>query len=255
MQLKTDIAAAALHPDVAALTFVALGRDDLVNLILQRSEVLYDVPRAGQVIRAWNAGEMGPILAEVERLGDEIARRAAAVIHAEYLAMQPLLAGLKPRRIADIGCGYGLFDLFAARDLGADVLLIDLESNTRRHFGFAEAGAACSSLSVARALLEENGVAPQAITTLNPAESDPAGAGAVDLAVSFLSCGFHYPVDGYLEYFARAVAPGGHVLLDLREANAAPQLEALTRLGTVEDLPAPPKARRVLLRKSDGGRA
>lgn len=250
MHLNTDIAKAARHPDVAALKLGAFGRQDLVNLILQRSEVLYDVPRSGLVIRAWNAGDMAPILAEVERLGEEIARRAAAVIHAEYLVLKPVLAKIGPGRIADIGCGYAFFDLFAARDLHARVLLIDLESNERRHFGFAETGAAYSSLEVARRLMEENGIAPEAIATLNPAEADPVGAGSVDLATSFLSCGFHYPVDGYLEYFARAVAPEGHVLLDLREANAAPQLEALAKLGRVEDLAAPPKARRVLVTKS-----
>lgn len=232
-----------------ALQFGAFGRDDLLNLILQRSEVLRDVPRHGQVIRAWNGGDTAPILAQVDRLGAEIARRAAAVIHAEYLALRPLLLELKPRRIADIGCGYALFDLFAARDLGAALLLIDLESNERRHFGFAEAGAAYSSLAVARAFLEANGVPPQAIETLNPAAADPIAAGPADLAVSFLSCGFHYPVETYLEYFDRAVAPGGAVIVDLRRTTAEPQMAALARLGALTDLPAPPKARRVLLQK------
>jgi len=235
--------------EVAALSFAAFGQDDLANLVLQRSEVLWDVPRAGRVIRAWNAGDAAPITAEVARLGDDIARRAAAVIHAEYLALAPLLAELQPKRIADIGCGYAMFDLFAARDLAADLLLIDLEANERRHFGFAEAGAAYSSLAVARAFLEQNGIASGRIETLNPGAADPVSARPVDLAVSFLSCGFHYPVSTYLDYFARAVAPGGAIILDLRETSAAEQIELLAPLGALTDLPAPPKARRVVLRK------
>ena len=236
--------------EVAGLSFAAFGPDDLLNLILQRSEVLWDLPRSGRVIRAWNAGDNAPIIAEVARLGDEIALRAAAVIHAEYQALAPLLAELQPRRIADIGCGYAMFDLFVAHDLGAELLLIDLEANERRHFGFAEAGAAYSSLAVARALLEQNGVAAGRIETLNPATTEPASAAPVDLAVSFLSCGFHYPVDTYLDYFNRAVAPGGAIILDLRETSAAEQLAMLAPLGILTDLPAPPKARRVLLRKA-----
>lgn len=231
------------------LQFGAFARDDLANLIVQRSEVLHDLPQGGQVIRAWSDGNAVPLLAQVDRLGAEIARRAAAVIHAEYTALRPLLARLQPRRIADIGCGYGLFDLFVARDLGAALLLIDLESNERRQFGFAEEGAAYSSLAVARAFLEANGVAPEAIQTLNPATDDPVSAGPVDLAVSFLSCGFHYPIETYLDYFDRAVAPDGAVIVDLRLANAEPQARALARLGALSDLPAPPKARRVLLQK------
>ena len=249
MRQSLDIIQAEQLDEVASLKLEAFGKLDLVNLILQRSEVLYDVPRSGQVIRAWNEGDMAPIQAQVERLGPEIARRAAAAIQQEYLALRPLLAELKPRRIADIGCGYAFFDLFAARDLKARLLLIDLETNERRHFGFAEAGAAYSSLAVARAFLQENGVPLTSIELLNPATTDPLSSGKVDLAVSFLSCGFYYPVDAYLEYFDRAVAPDGAIILDLREANAGPQLAALGQLGAITDLAAPPKARRILLRK------
>jgi SAM-dependent methyltransferase len=252
MQLSIDNAAVARHPHVTGLDLSAFAQQDLVNLILQRSEVLHDFPRSGQVIRAWNEGDMAPIVGVAERLGQEIARRAAAVIHAEYLALQPLLAQIKPQRIADIGCGYALFDLFAARDLGAKLLLIDLESNERRHFGFAPEGAAYSSLAVARSFLERNGVAPERIATLNPSAGDPVAAGQVDLAISFLSCGFHYPVDAYLDYFDRAVAADGCVIVDLRATSAEPQMRALAQLGTLVDLPSPPKARRVLLRKGAG---
>ncbi|HMO08767.1 MAG TPA: class I SAM-dependent methyltransferase, partial [Paracoccaceae bacterium] len=156
--LSPDIAAEAARPEVAALDLSPLSTGDLVNLILQRSEVLFDRPRSGQVIRAWEAGDEGPMQAEVARLGIEVARRAAGVIHAEYRALAPVLHARQPRRVADIGCGYAFFDLFLARDLGTDLLLIDLESNDRRHFGFQAEGAAYASLAVARALLEANGV-------------------------------------------------------------------------------------------------
>lgn len=250
MQLNIDIAAEALRPEVAALDLSVLAPSDLVNLILQRSEVMYDIPRAGRIIRAWNAGDDGPINAVMAEKGAEIARRAAAVIHAEYQALRPVLHEIGPRMIADIGCGYGLFDLFAARDLGCAVTLIDLESNERRHFGFQEEGAAYSSLGVARALLEANGVAPDRIGTLNPGREDVLAAPPCDLAVSFLSCGFHYPVDLYREFLDRVVRPDGHVIVDLRAATADAQLCVLAPLGAITDLAAPDKARRIWLRKA-----
>lgn len=249
MRLAIDIGAEAKESAVTALDFGALGKDDYLNLILQRSEIMFDRPHSGQVIRAWNAGDLAPIEAVIADLGVELARRAAGVIHAEYRTLQPLLRELAPQRVADIGCGYALFDLFLARELGSELLLIDLEQNEHRHFGFRDEGAAYSSLTVARRLLEENGIAPAAITTLNPRDQAPATAGPVDLAVSFLSCGFHYPVDLYLTFLEQAVTPDGAAIFDLRESSAAEQAAKLARLGRLTDLPAPPKCRRVLLRK------
>lgn len=249
MMLAPDIAAEAADPAIAALDLSMMDDGDLVNLILQRSEVMFDRPRSGQVIRAWEGGDDGPMRAEVARLGLDIARRAAGVIHAEYRALAPVLSELRPRRVADIGCGYGFFDLFVARDLGAEVLLIDLEANERRHFGFRAEGAAYASLAVARRMLEANGVPAQAIATLNPRDTAPETAGPVDLAVSFLSCGFHYPVDPYLAFLRDALVPGGTAIFDLRQTTAAEQVARLAAFGDLTDLPAPPKARRVMVKK------
>ena len=244
-----DIVALGEDPAIAGLAFDGLASSDLVNLILQRSEVLSDLPRPGKVIRAWEAGDNAPMLAEVERLGVAIAQRAAGVIAAEYAALRPVLAERPPARVADIGCGYALFDLFLARDFAADLLLIDIETNDRRHFGFQDQGAAYASLSVARALLQGNGVAAGRIVTLNPGRADLLAAGKVDLAVSFLSCGFHYPVDTYIPFFRQCMNPGGRVILDLHAATADAQMQKLAPLGAIRILPGPPKARRVMVTK------
>lgn len=245
-----DIVALGEDPAIAGLAFDGLASSDLVNLILQRSEVLSDLPRPGKVIRAWEAGDNAPMLAEVERLGVAIAQRAAGVIAAEYAALRPVLAEAPPARVADIGCGYALFDLFLARDFAADLLLIDIETNDRRHFGFQDQGAAYASLSVARALLQGNGVAAGRIVTLNPGRADLLAAGKVDLAVSFLSCGFHYPVGTYIPFFRQCMNPGGRVILDLRAATADAQMQKLAPLGAIRILPGPPKARRVMVTKA-----
>jgi SAM-dependent methyltransferase len=250
MALKVDIAKEAADPAIVGLNLACLQREDMLNLILQRSEVMFDRPRSGQVIRAWGVGDMALIDAELDRLGADVARRAAGVIHAEYRAMEPLLRELAPQRVADIGCGYAFFDLFVARDLKSHVVLIDLESNNKRHFGFKQEGAAYSSLSRAQALLRANGVEADQVSTLNPRDEPAEKIEPVDLAVSFLSCGFHYPVDSYLPFLDRALRPGGAAIFDLRETTALAQAAQLEKFGTLEDLPSPPKARRVLLRKT-----
>lgn len=252
IQPDIDIAAAALHPDVQALDLSMFGPQDLVNLVLQRSEVLFDQPKSGRIIKAWSEGDGAPMHAAIDKLGPEIARRAAGVVHAEFLTLLPLLRDLAPRRIADIGCGYALFDLFAARELGCDLLLIDLEDNGQRHFGFTASGSAYSNLATARRFLETNGVPQGTIRTLNPKNDDLESAGKVDLAVSFLACGFHFPVTPYLEFFTHHVSASGAVLVDLRRTTAAEQRAQLAPLGQMQEVPTQPKAERILVRKGQG---
>ncbi len=247
---EIDIAAAAQDGAVQALDLSCFDRQDLLNLILQRSEVMFDLPRPGRIIKAWQDGDSAPILAAVDQLGDAVARRAAGVIHEEYKEIAPLLEKLAPKRIADIGCGYGFFDLFAAKHLKCEVLLIDLETNDRRNFGFEAEGAAYSSLAKARALLLANGVSDKKITLLNPQATAPESAKPVDLVVSLLSCGFHYPVDTYLPFLAKVLKPGGTAIFDLRERTADSQTAKLATFGEISLVASPPKARRVVLHKS-----
>ncbi|MCC6008532.1 MAG: class I SAM-dependent methyltransferase, partial [Rhodobacteraceae bacterium] len=87
-----------------ALDVSMFSRGDLLNLILQRSEVLDDIPRPGRLIKAWTEGNPAPLEEQVERLGPEIARRAFARIRTECEVLDPVLKRLAPKRVADIGC-------------------------------------------------------------------------------------------------------------------------------------------------------
>jgi SAM-dependent methyltransferase len=249
MRNKIGIEAGSATEAISFLDLSCFDPKDYLNLILQRSEVMFDIPKSGRIIRAWNRGDMGPISAVIDDMGVKIAQRAAGMIHAEYLAIEELLKELKPKRIADIGCGYGFFDLFAAKSLKAQVVLIDLEQNEHRHFGFKDEGAAYSSLKVARQLLMANEVPAKNFECVNPRDTSPATIKPVDLVVSFLSCGFHCPVDTYLPMLDKALKPGGSAIFDLRETTASEQAEKLAQFGAVTDITTRPKIRRVLLRK------
>ncbi|WP_138933157.1 SAM-dependent methyltransferase [Roseovarius arcticus] len=249
MSAKASIEAGSKTEAINSLDLSCFERDDYLNLLLQRSEVMFDIPKSGQIIKAWNRGNVEPISAVIDDLGIKIAQRAAGVIHAEYLAIEGLLKELKPRRIADIGCGYGFFDLFAAMSLKTEIVLIDLEQNEHRHFGFKDQGAAYSSLKVARQLLVANNVPAADIECVNPRETSPETINPVDLVVSFISCGFHYPVDSYLPTIDKALKPGGAAIFDLRATTESEQVEKLAQFGTVTTIAARPKVHRVLLRK------
>ncbi|MTJ05209.1 MAG: class I SAM-dependent methyltransferase [Sediminimonas qiaohouensis] len=252
---EEDIPRAARAPEIANLDVSALSQDDLAKLVLQRSEVIADQDRPGAAIRAWTNGDEGPLRDVVNDMGAEIAFRALAAIKAEFEALTPVLdpalvsQGAR-RRLADIGCGYAFFDLFAARRYGCGLALIDLEENQRRHFGFEEAGAAYSSLKVARAFLKANGVPAKDIRTLNPEEKDPLNLPSMHAAVSFLACGFHFPVTAYMPFIAQRMQPGARVIMDLRARRADVQQQELETLGEiVATPPGPNKARRVVLQR------
>ena len=236
----------ARRPDVAPFDFGALTESDLLNLILQRSECLYDVPRAGRPVRAWVNGDPQPLEALVAEMGTEIAERCAALIFEEFEQIKPVLAEIEVKTMVDIGSGYGFFDLFAARHLGIDCTLVDLEDNSQRHFGFSEEGAAYSSLQTSEQLFRDNGLQCRVV---NPSAHDVMKLdGQFDAAVSFLSCGFHYPTDQYLPFFQKKITSGGVLILDLRSKRSAIEIEKLAPLGEVETVFDADGAHRVLVR-------
>lgn len=246
-----DLAQAADDAAIKALDIAAFGDRDVVNLIMQRSEIIGDAEGAGRIVKDWSGGNEAPVMALVDSMGDVLIRRAAAVIWLEYQMLKPVLAEIAPKAIADIGCGYAIFDLFAWRDHPCNLVLIDLEESESRHFGYKDSGAAYSNLDVARKFLTDNGVKKTQITCINPGAKDLSKTRRVDLAVSFLSCGFHYPVDTYMPYFRSNLTKSGAVILDVRQRRARLAGELLSELGTVSVLgeAAEGNARRLMMRK------
>jgi len=66
----------------------------------------------------------------------------------------------------------------------------------------------------ALALLEANEVDLMYVKWYYP---DPGLTLPVDLILSLLSCGFHYPVDTYAGLIDRSLRKGGRVILDVRK--------------------------------------
>lgn len=238
---------------ITTLDSSAFSERDTINLILQRSEIIQDQPRPGRYIRSWTQGDTAPLTKLIARLGThELVKRAAAFILLEYLELKPLFDEKPPRNIADIGCGYALFNLFLAQDFGSDLVLIDLEHNEHKHFGFKREGAAYSNLDVARRFLVDNGIKDSSITTINPKEADLNDVHDLDYAFSFISCGFHYPWTAYQFLFEKVVDADGTVILDIRRGKSPAAREEMSVLGQVDILgkAGNGSADRVLLKQS-----
>ena len=230
-----DQAMVALEDDaITSLNISALNESDMVNLILQRSEIIRDQPRFNRYIKAWTKGDDAPMQDLINRMGIEtLTRRAAAYIYLEYLQLRPIFEKRNPKKVADIGCGYALFDLFLAKDYGTDLVLIDLESNENRHFGFKSEGAAYSSLGTAKNLLTDNGIPTKSIETINPEVTDVAKFKNLDYAFSFISCGYHYPWQTYRDLFLNGVADDGSIIIDIRANTLNHTVPELFEIGYV----------------------
>ena len=224
-----------------SLDFSMFAERDIAQIALQRPEVMQDVRGHEEAIRAWLRRDDGPMLHIAHRYRLELVTRALAFVYMDYRELRPILQKLQPAKVADIGCGYGMFDLFLHAEFGSELVLIDIEETEDRHLKFRETGAGTADLMVARRFLVANGCDRTRIVTVNPAVHDPMDHGGVDLAISLLSCGYLYPCDEYRDFFLQSVRPGGMILLDIRTRRAHQALPGLAglgrmrRLGTADD--------------------
>lgn len=224
------------RPEVSELKTGAFSEQDVVNLILQRSEIIRDQHRPGRAVRAWTNGDSGPLNAIVDKLGDELIHRAASNIFLEYQEISETIEDIAPSKIADIGCGYAFFDYFLYRNTQAQLYLIDLEETEERHFGFSKAGAAYSSLTVAHAFLQDNGVPKKSVTCINPTQQEVLKLPKIDLAMSFISCGFHYPLSTYDTFFKSRIRKGGAIIVDIRNGKLKAERPVLESYGETIEL-------------------
>ncbi len=112
---------------------------------------------------------------------------------------------------------------------GPELYLLDksrVESTV--YYMFERRGAFYSSLPVARGLLVENGVPSNRVHLLEATSSNEIAVQTkLDLVVSLISWGFHYPVDIYADRVRELLADDGVVILDVRTGTDG--MEALRR--------------------------
>jgi SAM-dependent methyltransferase len=157
----------------------------------------------------------------------------------EYEEIRPHL----PRRavaILDIGCGVGGIDVLLHRHYGTPRLYLAdrTETSGEVYYGFAERGAFYNSLDATRRLLLTNGVPERAMRFREVgAECRLDVPEALDLVISLISWGFHYPVAVYADQLRALLRPGGRVILDARKGtDGRAQLEKrFPRVTTISE--------------------
>lgn len=129
--------------------------------------------------------------------------------------------------ILDIGCGLGVLDLFLWHELNKPKLyLLDktwVDENI--WYLFTNKAAFYNSLELTNQFLVRNDVTRESIRTLNASDdfNIPIKANSVDLIVSSLSWGFHYPLSTYMDGVQRVLREDGIIIVDTRKGTGAEQ--------------------------------
>jgi SAM-dependent methyltransferase len=156
-------------------------------------------------------------------------------------------------QILDIGCGVAGIDVALNQHYTSQpprFYLLDRSTvSSKVFYDFHAEAAYYNSLDAARAMLVNNGVAPPNVVCLEATEKNEiAGPVGIDLVISLISWGFHYPVSVYLPEVARVLSPHGSIILDVRKDS--PGLDDLRgRFGQVAIISEKPKFLRVLARR------
>lgn len=126
------------------------------------------------------------------------------------------------RSVLDVGCGLAGIDQFIYEHLrGNDpsfYLLDRTQVEQRVWYSFKAEGAFYNSLDLARANVIRNGVPENRVHCIEaPNDGNLDGfVRSVDLVISTISWGFHYPIRTYLESVSRIMSDGGVLLVDIR---------------------------------------
>ncbi|MCP3941554.1 MAG: hypothetical protein GY710_08745 [Desulfobacteraceae bacterium] len=125
-------------------------------------------------------------------------------------------------KILDIGCGVAGIDIFLNQHyLNKDVnfyLLDKSHIEEKVYYMYEEKGAFYNSLNIAKQTLVNNGVKKNNVHLIEATpKNDIKIDNGIDLVLSLISWGFHYPVNIYLEKVYKLLGDGGTLILDIRK--------------------------------------
>ena len=149
-------------------------------------------------------------------------------------------------KILDIGCGLAGIDLFLSGHYQnqTELHLLDYNKIDKAiHYGYQKQGSIYNNLAVSAQFLKLNGVDKKKIKVHDAEQSFPCKK--FDIIISLLSCGFHYPVEIYLNQIKKSKQ--GIVILDIRSDSG--QIELLEKhFNSVEIIATYSKCERVLIK-------
>lgn len=156
--------------------------------------------------------------------------------------------------ILDIGCGLAGIDIFLGKHFSGrpvDFYLLDKSKiENEVYYLFKESGAFYNSLQLAEQILLESGIEKEKIHLVEATVNNDINiTKQVDLIISLISWGFHYPVHTYLEKAYEKLSPSGTLILDVRKDTSGLD-EVKAKFAYVEKIAETSTKIRILAKKS-----
>ena len=141
--------------------------------------------------------------------------------------------------ILDIGCGIAGLDIILNEYLKPNkIYLLDKTKIEKKiWYGFKKSGAFYNSLELAKKTFELNGVNTNIIELIDaPIDGNiPLEKESIDLVISTISWGFHYPIKTYIKSVLSLLKKKGVLIIDLRlSKNTKTELDELSKFFHVE---------------------
>jgi len=126
--------------------------------------------------------------------------------------------------LLDIGCGVAGIDVLLGKHYEKNDIKIFLLDKTKIEkkvwYGFRQSGAFYNSLPIAKKVLLGNGINDKNVVLLETNDRNEIHIdGKVDLVLSLISWGFHYPVETYLDRVYDMLSEGGSLIIDIRKSS------------------------------------
>ena len=148
-----------------------------------------------------------------------IKKRFSEALHDEYIHLLPYLPEINNPIIVDIGCGMGGIDVFLNEHYkgSANFYLVD-ESRIDKNiwYGYEKEGSRYNDLEKTGELLKANALREDHFSYLTPKEFVKKEI-QVDIVISLISWGYHYPVATYAAKVKEILKPNGILIIDVRK--------------------------------------
>lgn len=134
--------------------------------------------------------------------------------------------------VLDIGCGIAGIDVFINNHYSSSNIqffLLDKTYAERNvYYDFHKKAAFYNSLFVAKSVLVQNDIKEENVHLIEATENNDVNINQnIDLVISLISWGFHYPVSTYLTEIYEILDKNGKVILDIRrETNGLKTLKS-----------------------------
>jgi len=126
----------------------------------------------------------------------------------------------KPKTILDMGCGLGRMSVYMnsiMKDESIHYILADStqEIPEKMRYGWNPSGGFYNDLKLTSDFCKLNGLSN--FETFDLKNNDLTKLTSVDLIMSFLCVGFHYPIDMYMDKFKQIISPRGVMIFGVRK--------------------------------------